>query len=118
MNPPHPKTTQRGAHAPLWILPASPAVVLSISANYRGAKHELPLITITRHSEAKASCGNNLNVAAAQQTLDLFFEGVPVGEKYEEILGPRKIGDFKGCPLNTFCILLCGQKYAVGDKNG
>ena len=59
-------------------------------------------VLCTRHPKAKTQCGDNDRVVAAGQTQDLFFEGVPVAEKSEVIVGPRKVGDIKGRPLNGF----------------
>ena len=65
---PHPKTTQRGAQAPLWILPASPLVVSLLPANSRSCKNDTLSIQAL---QSKGRILVNYNVAGERGTLGL-----------------------------------------------
>ena len=47
--------------------------------------------------------------------MNVFFEGVPVGEKNEEIVGPRKNGVVKGIPLDGVLPTFSPRKKSVAE---
>ena len=72
----------------------------------------------SRHSKGNAPC-NFLPAGAGERGKRFAFSMIKCRKLYRtrNIGGPRKkFGDFKGCPLNAFCTLLCGQKCAAGGK--